>query len=182
MTARQRVARAALQKARNVRRALIAKRFGMKHARTIADEAHRAGLLPSLAFALVEQESTDGSNVFGHDPTIFVGAGQVTKEKYLAYKWRRGRHGEGGMQGVGPVQLTYYSIQDEADRLGGCHKVRYSLRVGFRDLAHLIRLFGVRKALAVYNGGEGNPNYAYADSVLALDKKWHARFNPRKKR
>ena len=35
------------------------------------------------------KESGGGKNVFGHDPTIFVGAGTVTKAKYLEYKKRR---------------------------------------------------------------------------------------------
>ena len=75
--------------------------------------AARSTKLPlALACALLEQESGGGANVFGHDPTIFAGAGEVTKEKYLAYRAQRGPTGHGGMQGVGPCQLTWYSYQD----------------------------------------------------------------------
>lgn len=161
------------------RRAKIARAHGFHYTRTIAKEAQRAGLDYDLAFALVQQESGDGSNVFGHDPTIFVGAGKVTRRKYQAYKRQRGDHGQGGMQGVGPVQLTYYTFQDRADQLGGCWRGSRNIRVGFQDLAHLIVSFrgDVRKALGAYNGGVAHPNLAYADSVLAHRKVWHERFN-----
>ena len=138
-------------------------------------EARLAGITPSLALALRQQESGiqgDG-NVFGHDPTIFAGAGKVTKAKYLAYKKKRGSHGQGGMQGVGPLQLTYYAFQDEADKMGGCWKPANNYRVGYRLLASLIHKHGERKGLAVYNGGEASPNYHYADSVLGFKRRWH---------
>jgi hypothetical protein len=153
---------------------------GMDRSLRLLMEARQAGIGQSLALALRTQETGikgDG-NVFGHDPTIFVGAGQVTKAKYLAYKHQRGNHGQGGMQGVGPLQLTYFSFQDRADQLGGCWNVTYNYRVGFRDLAHLIDVHRhmnhpVRVALAVYNGGAVNPNFRYADSVLKHAKWWH---------
>src|SRR3954454_2227897 len=84
----------------------------------IIREARRANLPLSLALALVEQES-GFRNVFGHDPTIFVGAGTVTPLKYRKYKRARGARGQGGMQGVGPCQLTFWTFQDDADKLGG---------------------------------------------------------------
>lgn len=153
--------------------------LGMKGSLRLLMEARSAGLSQSLALALREQESGlkgDG-NVFGHDPSgNHVGAGKVTKSKYLAYRKQRGPTGKGGMQGVGPLQLTYYSFQDEADRLGGCWLARWNYCVGFRHLAHLIAMYGSeRRALGVYNGGATKPNYDYADSVLARKKKWHER-------
>lgn len=76
----------------------------MDNSLRIIREARRAGIAISLGFALIEHES-GGKNIFGHDPTIYVGAGDVTKAKYLAYKRQRGSSGRGGMQGVGPCQL-----------------------------------------------------------------------------
>ena len=38
--------------------------------------ARSVGLPLALACALLEQETGGGANVFGHDPTIFVGAGE----------------------------------------------------------------------------------------------------------
>lgn len=159
--------------AANLRRALIARRFGMRNARTIADEARRAGLTYDLAFAMVEQESGNGCNVFGHDPTIFVGAGRVSKARYQAYKAARGRT---HMQGVGPLQLTWWELQDEADRIGGCWIPRNNLHVGFRHLKELIDTHGERDGIRRYNGS-GPAAEAYARSVLARKAKWHARFN-----
>lgn len=148
-----------------------AKKDGARYALRIIWEARAAGIPVSLGFAIVEQES-EFQNVFGHDPTIFVGAGTVTKAKYKAYKSRRGSRGQGGMQGVGPCQLTYYSFQDEADRLGGCWNPKYNIRAAFRDLAHLIRVKGLRDGIKAYNG-TGPQAVQYASSVLKRQRRWH---------
>lgn len=130
-------------------------------------EAKRAGLELAVLCAVLEQESGGGRNVFGHDPTIFAGAGAVTRAKYLAYKKLRGPRGKGGMQGVGPMQLTWYSYQDEADKLGGCWVPRHNVRVGAKLLARTIRARGLYRALASYNGST-----RYADAVMKRVAKW----------
>lgn len=155
-----------------------AKAHGANYSLRIILEARRAGLPISLGFALVEQES-NFSNVFGHDPTIYVGAGEVTEAKYKAYKARRGVRGQGGMQGVGPCQLTFWTKQDRADRLGGCWKPEYNIRVAFEDLAGLIRSHGEAKGIGIYNAGErgwdeGNGR-EYSASVRRKAAKWHER-------
>ncbi|MFC4784452.1 hypothetical protein ACT8ZV_08260 [Nocardioides sp. MAHUQ-72] len=110
--------------------------------------------------AFLVQETGGGRNVFGHDPTVFAGAGKVTRAKYLAYKTVRERTGQ--MQGVGPMQLTWYSYQDRADRLGGAWKPYPNMLVGFRHLAALHRSTGSWTAAAhEYNGG-GAAAEAYA--------------------
>ena len=95
----------------------------------------RGGHPPLRRLRLPAQETGGGRNVFGHDPTVFAGAGKVTRSKYLAYKHVRQRTGE--MQGVGPMQLTWWSYQDRADRLGGAWKPYPNMLVGFRHLAEL---------------------------------------------
>jgi hypothetical protein len=137
--------------------------------RIAAGEAHAAHLEVAVLAAVLEQETGGGRNVFGHDPTIFRGAGAVTKAKYLAYKTQRdkGGKGKGGMQGVGPMQLTYYSYQDEADLLGGCWIPRCNVRVGARSLADAIRRNGLYAALKAYNGSD-----AYARQVMARVDRW----------
>lgn len=160
----------------DVESAKIAAALGMEGSLRLLMEARRAGLSQSLGLALRTQETGirgDG-NVFGHDPTIFVGVGVVTKSKYLRYKAQRGRN-PGRCQGVGPLQLTYWSIQDRADELGGCWLVKFNYRVGFEDLATLIADHGERKGLAIYNGGSRRPNYQYADSVERFQRFWHGR-------
>lgn len=158
---------------RDIALARKAKKHGASYSLRIILEARRAGIPISLGFALVEQESAF-ANIYGHDPTIFAGAGKVTKTNYAAYKARRGAHGEGGMQGVGPVQLTYWSIQDRADRLGGCWKPAASIRVGFEQLAGLIAQHGDVQGIASYNGS-GPAAQSYAKSVRSKQAKWHER-------
>lgn len=147
-----------------------ANRYGAKFSLRIVYEAKRAGIPVSLGFALVEQES-GFRNVFGHDPTIFVGAGTVTKTKYLAYKRARGHT---RMQGVGPCQLTWWATQDAADRLGGCWKPTYNIRVGFSTLAANIRAHGYVKGCERYNG-TGPAAVAYSRSLRGRAVKWHKR-------
>ena len=120
--------------------------------------ARSSGLKLALACALLEKESSGGQNVFGHDPnTIFAGAGEVTKEKYLEYRRRRIAAGNRTMQGVGPCQLTWWELQDEADREGGCWKPDVNMRVGFRRLATLINAHGPPTARAATTGRATRP-------------------------
>lgn len=164
----------------------IAAGHGMVGSLRLMMEARSAGISLSLGLGLRTQETGihgDG-NVWGHDRTIFVGGhdakhnktySSVTKASVLAYLPQRGARGDGGMQGAGPLQLTYFTFQDEAMRLGGLWLPRVNYRVGFTDLAHLIRMHGgdERRALAEYNGGASNPNWRYADSVLHYRDGWH---------
>lgn len=168
----------AFARARRRRRRQIGKaRAGGAHfATAIFDEAKRTGLGYALGLALIEQE-TGFRNVFGHDPTIFSGAGEVTRDKYFAYKAKRGARGTGGMQGVGPAQLTWWEYQDRADLRGGCWQPEHNIAVGFDVLAAAVKTHGERKGLAVYNGGSRNPNFAYADQVLARKRKWVGRLS-----
>jgi soluble lytic murein transglycosylase-like protein len=157
-----------------------AKRYGMQNSLRIVLEARRADIPLSLAFAMVEQESGNGANIWGGDPrpngaTTGLNNARVTKARYLLYRQSRGSHGQGGMQGVGPMQLTWWEFQDLADRLGGCHIPKYNLRVGFSHLKVLIAANGRRAGVKAYNGaGPDADNYtAHVNDVLA--RKWHAR-------
>lgn len=158
---------------RGIRCARIAKRHGMQNPYIAADEANRAKLPYAIAYALMEQETGNGANIFGHDPTIFVGAGVVTKDKYLAYKRARGHT---RMQGVGPIQLTWWATQDAADKLGGCWRPRFNLRVGFSTLAALIRANGRVLGCERYNGS-GPAAVAYSKSLRSKIAKWNALLN-----
>ncbi len=162
---------------RDIALAIKAKRHGMKNSLRIILEARRAGLPISLAFAMVEQESGTGANIWGGDPapnggTAGLNNQAVTKARYLRYKQVRGK-GAGGMQGVGPLQLTWWEFQDQADQIGGCHIPKYNLRVGFTTLAGLITVHGRRDGVRRYNGG-GRYADAYTHHVNdVLMPKWH---------
>lgn len=132
--------------------------------------ARRAGIPYWMACAFLVKESAGGENVFGHDPTIFAGAGTVTKKKYLAYLAERKRTGK--MQGVGPMQLTWYAFQDQADRLGGCWKPYYNCLVGFQIIrGYLDQGLSPRDAARLYNGS-GPAAEAYADDMEQRFPKW----------
>jgi hypothetical protein len=140
----------------------------------VVEEARRAGLRLALACALLEKESGRGRNVFGHDPTIFVGAGEVTRAKYAEYKRRRVASGNRLMQGVGPCQLTWWEFQDAADREGGCWRPEVNMRVGFRHLVALISQHGEADGARRYNGS-GPAAEAYSRDLLAKTRIWEAK-------
>lgn len=140
-------------------------------ATNLVHAARHTGLTLSVACALVEHES-NGKNVFGHDRTIFIGAGRVTRAKYLRYKLMRKRTGK--MQGVGYTQLTWYGYQDLADKRGGCYKAFPNLVTGFEALAANIRAHGLHDGLRRYNGS-GAAAERYARDVTALAHHWHDR-------
>jgi peptidoglycan hydrolase-like protein with peptidoglycan-binding domain len=146
---------------------------GILAPRMVIEEAKRAGLRLDYACAMLQKESGGGKNVFGHDPTIFIGAGTVTKAKYLEYKRKRVASGNDQMQGVGPTQLTYWTLQDRADAQGGCWKPRINMRVGFKHLADHIRTYGEADGARRYNGS-GDAAVAYSKDLLAKAAKWRA--------
>jgi hypothetical protein len=147
---------------------------GFLRPQAVVEEAKRAGLRLPLACALLEKESGKGRNVFGHDPTIFVGAGEVTRAKYREYKKRRVASGNKQMQGVGPCQLTWWEFQDAADREGGCWRAEVNMRVGFRHLVALVNQHGEADGARRYNGS-GAAAEAYSRDLLAKAKVWDAK-------
>lgn len=158
--------------ARDVALAVRAKKHGANYALRTIIQARKAGVPISLAFALIEQES-GFRNVFGHDPTTSIPVkwrgSKVTKNKYKYYKERRAN---GGMQGVGPAQLTWWEYQDLADKRGGAWKPAHNISVALDHLGALIKSKGTRAGLAAYNGS-GRAADAYAESVLKRQRKWH---------
>lgn len=105
----------------------------------------------AVGLALIEGE-TGFRHVFGHDPTIFIGAGAVTRAKYRSYRSHRRASGNRLMQGVGLGQLTWWQTQDFADERGGCHKRYVNVDVSVQTLAARIRDFGYAKGWERYNG------------------------------
>lgn len=135
-------------------------------------EAKRAGLPVALAAAILMRETSGGHNIFGHDPTVAVGWGAVTKQKYAAYRALRDRPRHGARcQGVGSCQLTYVGFQDLADRQGGCWVPKSNARVGFSTLAHNVRRSGLWNGVKAYNG-TGPAATSYANAVVASYRWW----------
>ncbi|HYV32764.1 MAG TPA: hypothetical protein VEO53_16875, partial [Candidatus Binatia bacterium] len=74
----------------------------------------------------------------------------------------------GTSNGVGLTQLTSIGLIRRAEALGGAHRVRPQCRVGFGLLHDLIERHGEETGIGCFNGGEGNPQFDYAQSVLGL--------------
>lgn len=141
--------------------------------------ARKTSLNIAQVAALLEKES-GFQNVYGHDPvrnpikSPARGMRAVTKRNYRLYK--AARKAGLGMQGVGPVQLTWYEFQDQADKLGGCWIPRYSCLVGCRTLADNIRAKGGQWAGARAYNGAGAAAMKYANDYSELVDRWHDRF------
>jgi peptidoglycan hydrolase-like protein with peptidoglycan-binding domain len=148
---------------------------GGRYEDAIIREAKRSGLSVSLVCAVIQHE-TGFQNVFGHDGVANPiksppgGLLTVTKERYQQYLRQR-RLGQ-GCQGVGPAQLTSSGLQDQADRLGGCHEPGPNIRVGCAYLAEEIKARGLVKGVQAYNGAPGDH---YAKAVLDLEHTWRTR-------
>lgn len=122
----------------------------------------------SDGFALVAQES-EFQNIFGCDH----GKGRafchmnVTKARVAALL------ASGLENGVGPTQLTSEGYVREANRDGGAHRTSVNIATGIAILGRLQKKHGRMKGFGAYNGGEGNPNMAYARECDARAKHWH---------
>jgi hypothetical protein len=157
--------------------------LGIAHPAWTITYARQHGLQISLAASVLIQETAGGHNVFGHDPYLrptrylnWLKGRQVTRFRYLIYK--RARKAGHGMQGVGPLQLTWYEFQDQADAKGGCWRPSINMDVGFGLLASKIKASGgdIHAGVAAYNGA-GQAANDYANQVLARATRIHARLN-----
>ncbi|MGH2933869.1 MAG: NlpC/P60 family protein [Gaiellaceae bacterium] len=142
------------------------KQGGIVNPTATLSAAREVMLALPYACALLEQETSGGHNVFGHDNVRNpIKGGDVTKSRYAEYK--RFRDLGLGANGVGPTQLTWPGYQDRADALGGCWDYGVNLRVGFSILRANIRQSGVYRGFWNYNGSE-----AYAKQVMPRVGKW----------
>lgn len=163
---------------KDIKYAAIARRHGIRRPFRALREARKVKVGPATAMALLQKES-GGWNVWGHDrnsagQVIWPGGAHgetvyVTKENYLKYKERR-KQGH-GMQGCGPLQLTWFAFQDAADKIGGCWKAVNNLHVGYSILAGYIASSSYYQAFKRYNGSD-----EYARDAMRLRKLWRERF------
>lgn len=140
----------------------------------LAARAAKLGL--PLAEAMLMSETGGGHNEFGHDmygktPAPGYGWGPVTKDKYLAF--RRERDKTGHTNGVGCAQLTSVSLQDEADKVGGCWVPQHNMAVGFHYLHDLILEHGVLGGCIAYNGS-GPAAVAYGHRLVETANRFKA--------
>lgn len=159
---------------RNLELAHIAKSHGANYSLRIVLECRRAGIPISAGFALVEVETGDenggGQNIFGCDLGKRAGVPwchqAVTRERVQALI----RHVKAGgiSNGVGPTQLTSLDYILRAERLGGAHLTRCSIRVGMEVLHE--KTGGDMGQAWRYNGSR-----AYQAKFDRAKAKWHRR-------
>lgn len=154
-------------------------RQGFKRPFLIVGALRKADIKPQTALALLEKESGDASNIYGHDAVetngIYAKGGPVTESNYAKYREWRGSGAEadrrGRMQGVGPTQLTYWSLQERADRAGGAWKPYVNMVTGMTIFREYVRESGsIWEAAKRYNGAA-----PYADDFLVKREKWQGK-------
>lgn len=153
---------------------LVAYQNGIKNPYRAFRVSKETGLPYAVLCAILEKESAGGANVFGHDGGATgwaSGWGRVTKRKYLRYK--RGRQAGKGMQGVGPMQLTWWEFQDRADERGGCWKPYVNMVVGSEILHNYWNRYGNWKQV----GERWNGAAEYGEDLAAKIREWRERFN-----
>lgn len=158
--------------------AAILRSFGLG----LADELVQAAALEHVDLAVaatILAKESGGRNVWGSDGVstggTYVKGSTVTQSAYLAY--RTAVHaGRIGRQGVGPMQCTSASYQDQADLLGGCWVPLANMRSGLRGLGNLIRAYGIRDGARRYNGS-GPAAEAYARDFMAKYAIWKSRLS-----
>lgn len=149
-----------------------AKRHGIANPIIAWRASKKAGIPYWVACAFLVQETSGGHNVWGSDSTWMrgvdlddVGLRTVTEDTYKVYLVHRDRFGK---QGVGPMQLTAASLQDEADAAGGCWKPYPNMLTAFDWLGELRATEGNwHDAARRYNGSE-----AYAVQMDARFDEW----------
>lgn len=150
---------------------LVAYQNGIRNPYRVLQVSKETGLPFAVLCAVLEKESYGGKNIFGHDGGSAgwaSGWGHVTKDKYLKYK--EGRQAGKGMQGVGPMQLTWWEFQDEADERGGCWKPYINMLVGAELLVSYWDKYGDwRRVGARYNGAD-----SYGTDLVEKIQKWES--------
>jgi hypothetical protein len=156
--------------------AAVLRSFGLGLADECVQAAHLENVDVAVAATIMQKES-GGRNIWGSDPVatgwFYVKGSTVTQAAYLDYR-SAVRAGRIGRQGVGPMQCTSASYQDQADALGGCWDPVANMRSGLRGLGNLIRAYGLRDGARRYNGS-GPAAERYADDFMAKYAIWKAR-------
>lgn len=154
----------------------------------------KSGLAPSIMCAKLMRESGGGRNVFGSDRVAYPTSGAYTKstktvtraavQAYLKWRGAGPAAGRGGRQnGVGPSQLTWWTLQDEAERRGGLHLPGPNLDVGAAEFKRLLdKADGdLRAAAGEYNGGirwrEYGAAVEYAEWMVTQSARWQTLLN-----
>ena len=142
---------------------------GVLKPKVVVEEAERARLPLHMAVAMLEKETDiPQRNIFGcdHGPGRAFCHENVTAVRVAALR------GSGLANGVGWTQITFPAFVEEADRLGGAHKPRFQMRVGFKVLKDNVdRQGSAQQGFRAYNG-TGPDAEKYGREAIAIAKRW----------
>ena len=115
-----------------------------------------------ITCVVLERESMGGNNVYGGDDTIWQGhhLRKVTQQNYAEYRVERDWHKKA--QGVGPMQLTFIPLQDEADAMGGCWNPYVNVLTGVNFLDKKLRAY------------EADENNSREDAIFKTFVDWNS--------
>jgi hypothetical protein len=137
--------------------------------KVVVEEAERARLPLHFALAMLEKETAiPQRNIFGcdHGPGRAFCHENVTAARVAAL--RR----SGLANGVGWTQITFPAFVEEADKLGGAHKPRFQMRVGFKVLKdNMDREGSAQQGFRAYNG-TGRDAERYGREAIAIATRW----------
>jgi hypothetical protein len=136
--------------------------------RVVVEEANRVKLALRFALAMLEKETgIPQRNIFGCDH----GEGRAFCHENVTEARVKALRSSGLANGVGWTQITFPAFVVEADKLGGAHKPRFQMRVGFGVLkGHMDRL-GVQQGFRAYNG-TGPAAEAYGRDAVKIAERW----------
>jgi hypothetical protein len=147
---------------------------GVLKPKVVVEEAERARLPLHMAVAMLEKETDiPPRNIFGcdHGPGRAFCHENVTAVRVAAL--RR----SGLANGVGWTQITFPAFVEEADRLGGAHKPRFQMRVGFKVLNdNMDRQGSAQQGFRAYNG-TGRDAEKYGREAIGIAKRWKRTLN-----
>lgn len=136
----------------------------LRIAMMIAFACRKERLRYALGFAMVKKES-NYQHIFGHDVGGWFPGEPVTRWRYRRLRRHLKETGGHGANGVGFTQVTYWTYIVNKP---GLWKRRPNIYFGINLFADYVRRLGERTGAGAYNGGEANPQYSYADSLLAM--------------
>jgi hypothetical protein len=137
--------------------------------KVVIEEAKRAGLPLRFALAMLEKETDiPQRNIFGCDH----GSGRAFCHENVTAARVAALRRSGLANGVGWTQITLPAFVEEADKLGGAHKPRFQMRVGFKVLKDNIDREGsARQGFRAYNGS-GAQAEKYGREAVAIAERW----------
>jgi hypothetical protein len=147
---------------------------GVVNPRVVVDEAKRAKLPLRFAVAMLEKETgIPQRNIFGCDH----GEGRAFCHENVTEARVKSLRSSGLANGVGWTQITFPAFVVQADKLGGAHKPRFQMRVGFRVLKdNMDREGSAQQGFRAYNG-TGEDAEKYGRDAVKVAERWEGILN-----